>query len=1212
MGSIRRAARVNVKAVVALLLILAVAGGGAAIAHYVRKRVMARDALAAGKAALQGKEWEAATKHLKRYLYQYPDDIEMLEQYGKAHLSVRPIQARNIAAAKGAFRRLLRHRPGDKAVCRELSKLYFSTHDYSEAAHVCRERMRTDPTDVDAMLCIGRAMAALQKPDEAEEMLTRAVGADPQRVRAYILLSTLALRGGGVADVEAAEAWLDRAVEANPSSAEARVRLARFRRHVSGRESGARADLEAAEALHSDNPRVILMIAEEWMELGVYDRARAALASMEGVSDETLARLEIDPDNLAFARYAVLAKLTLLDPSDLGDGGLADRALADLTERNKERFSATAVELYLAAGRTSDAQRQLEVYRAAVGDRIGDAEVAKRLSLLSARVAGASNDRYRAIGLLLEHGTKHRLGAEGLRLLADDLLATGQSGRAAEVLSAYVEVAPRDAAAWLQLARLARHRDWQRVATCANSAFRLRPTLSARLMILESRLMLSAGRAEEAAVVAEVGKELSTLREQHPKVTAVRVLLAAVLSAQGRDEQSRVELEQAVAEGEPSLTAELTLVDAYARGQLMDKAIEVCRGLVDRYPHEAAPRLRLARLYSSTEKSTEARKTYEQALRDLTGREAARATRAFGQFLLEQQERPAAIALLRSLAEARPKDVDIRMALLSMPEVHGEAAQARRLIDEIRSIEGEGGVRWKLQEALFLLGQDRWRGHESEVVALLDACIRSDRGWEAPVVALAHWHEIRGQLGEAEKTYRRALAHQPSALGVADRLVELLKRQGRYVEAQEVLDTVPQSTPALSVHRIDLAIGRGEYDRALQGLELFVAAHPDDVAARIRLARIVYVVKRDRPYAMRLLKEAGAKAPDSVDVLFALASILRAEGETQEAIALLDGAVERRDDFAAYWLRASFLTSIEAFDRAEQDYIHLSTMDESTSSGFALLGDFYRKRGKIKKALAVWEDGLDRFPDDARIRRAMTKTLLIAGDPALRARGKEMLTALQHELSDDADLLRVEAGLLFEQRTAEAQAKAIAKLEQVVTLDPTAVTAHQMLIRAVAGDGDAERARSLVARALDANPSSVDLKLSRIGVEMQLGNAGVARGHAEALYEAHGHDYRVCNRLADMFRRTGDFDTAARYNQAALRIAPQDAFANVTFAAILVGRGEEGRALQHLESFSETEAGRQSVPVLLALASRHTAQANYSAADGVLRQAAELSTNDPR
>ncbi len=225
----RRTGRINIKALIILVLLAGVLLGGAAAGYKVRKRTVANRALAAGKAALEKQDWTEACKQLRQYLSQYPDDPEILVRYAEANLAVRPQETTNLQAAVGAFRRYLRLRPGDEKASHELVDLYLQVGDLQEASHISRQRLDVDPGDLKAKMSLSRALIGLGKAEEAKtQWLEPLVKAHPDQVDAYVLLAAIA-RQDRSAGPEAVLLWLDRAVASNPASAAALLSRAAFR-----------------------------------------------------------------------------------------------------------------------------------------------------------------------------------------------------------------------------------------------------------------------------------------------------------------------------------------------------------------------------------------------------------------------------------------------------------------------------------------------------------------------------------------------------------------------------------------------------------------------------------------------------------------------------------------------------------------------------------------------------------------------------------------------------------------------------------------------------------------------------------------------------------------------------------------------------------------------------------------------------------------------
>ena len=103
---------------------------------------------------------------------------------------------------------------------------------------------------------------------------------------------------------------------------------------------------------------------------------------------------------------------------------------------------------------------------------------------------------------------------------------------------------------------------------------------------------------------------------------------------------------------------------------------------------------------------------------------------------------------------------------------------------------------------------------------------------------------------------------------------------------------------------------------------------------------------------------------------------------------------------------------------------------DPTSLAFAPLADAYRKTGRVRDAIRLCREGLERFPHYVTARLILAKALLDDGDPdGALSEVRAILEASPHE----AQAHRL-AGDLY--RRAGALADAVSHLEHAVRLDP--------------------------------------------------------------------------------------------------------------------------------------------------------------------------------
>ncbi|UCG17293.1 MAG: tetratricopeptide repeat protein [Phycisphaerales bacterium] len=1210
MRSVRRVARINVKVLVILVLVAGVIVVGAGVGRTMRKRAMTERALAAGQAALKQKDWPQACAQLKIYLSNRPDDAEVLYQYAKANLAVRPLGGQNVSAARGAFRRLLQLKPGDDEICEQLARIYFSTRDFGEAAHVCRQRLVTDPDDADAALWLAKSLVAQGSEEEAVEVLESLVAKHPDQVEAFALLSAAVMRDGAQLGATEALKSLRDAVDQNPKSAEALAYRARFYRAVRDDPEAARADLEDADRLAAEetcHPATRLFLAEEWMQLGDLDRAGAQLEEAERIDAEALAAAGIDEQAYAFQWFVTSGALANLRDAKEEAGVLADRACQELTGATRIAFLPMAAELQLAAGRVEDARKVIDEYRKATRDEVGrgDALLREKVNLLDAAVTSAEGRHRAAIDLLEELVVSSPDNASAWKLLWRTYDATDQSRRALVALQKYIAREPHDPEATLSLARVFRHRDWGKVRRYADQAERAMPdSLNARLLRIEAQI--HSDPTQDAASALQ--RELQSLRQAHPTRDDIRILQAKLALTERRNDEAVAELEQAIEQCEPNLRAALMLARLLHTplGEL-DKAIEVCSAAIERYPDRAAPRIALAELQLAAGRYPDARNTLTRAVEHLEGEERVDATYALTHLIPPEGERSTRVELLTRLAADRPGDPRPRLALLDLPEIQTNGVKAQALIDELIEIEGPDGVLWRAAQArLWLLRGDHWRDRKQQIEDMLRHCISVDPAWDAPILALGDMYERLLQYDKAEELYRQAMAEDSARLGVIRRLLAVLQRQGRFAEADAILDRLPEDAPELRLDRASVAIGLEEYESAIEDLKAQIEAKPDDAASHVLLARVIYEHRRDTEsveQVLKLLEKARALNPQLDAPLSVQVAILNKQGRGDEALALLDDEVDSRGDFGSYWRRAEYYTATGQLEAAEADYIHLTTFAEKTADGYAALAGFYLKNASQDKAIAACENGLKVDADHVPLRRILATACLTSPEPEQQERGEQILDQLLSEMPDDKELLFLQASVKLAARTQEATAEARKILQRLVELEPRHVPAHLQLVQLAHVEGDSNRQGDLITRALIANPGDSRLLLARARLEADRDALTAARQFARAAEETDAQNTEARYLRILLALEADDVDEARSLTDELLEADTTSEVAQLAHARVLAAQQRVEEAIQALEAYRRTRPDPPGVQVLLLLADLYLSNEDLEASGQCLDEA---------
>ncbi|MBN1346209.1 MAG: tetratricopeptide repeat protein [Phycisphaerae bacterium] len=1236
MTPLRRRARINVKAVIILGAVAIVLGVGAVAGHYVRKRVIADRALAEGQAAYEKEDWVTASKQFKLYLSKYAKDLAVLRKYAKAQISTRPLEPKNVAAAIAANRRIIQLDPGDGEAYEQLAALYTGVKNYGELAYVARKRLEAHPDDPKAPIWLAKALNQQHKAKEAMEALTGLIDRLAKRpekhgefVEACILAAQIeAGQGDSSGGIEKARKWLDKAIEFDPTSALAFAHRARFLRTKPHADvealrkdlTAAEADLQKACALPIGDPRIYLMLSEEWMKNGRLDQAAAELKKAEGVDQAVVARYFLDPLDWVTTRFVTAAELSLRSNKVEEGVALANGALESLTEgRQRVPILPYAIRLYVAGRRPADARRCLREFIDAVrlGEETSGAE--PRIAFLEALVAEAESQPYRVIEIAEPAVTQ--AGANPLLwlMLARAYEETGQPARAARVLSEYARTRPVEASTMVRLARLQlKQRKWAEALTAAQAAeARDSQDLTAKLLRLEAGIRLASreGGPTSRPKIDAIDKELSELVKAHPKRLDVRMLQAAAAQAQGRIDQAMAALKQAVQACDDPLLAELQLAQLAIIKDRKEEAIKICREACNRHPEETAAWQALADLQQSGGDVVGARATLQAGISKVAGAPAKHLLeRSLALIEILHGDRKAGIQQLEGLAKKDPRDIRTRSLLLGLAEIRQNKAVAQKLIDEIRLIQGDAGLLWREQQAMLWLASDDWRDKQQEIASLLERCVDAAPGWSGPAVALGEMYERLGDLAKAESVYRRALSQQPEGTQVADRLIRLLQQSGRLSEANDVLAGLQASPDALSVRRIRLAIGSGKLDEAIRELKLRAVSEPDSVGTYLLLAQLTYRQTKDVEASLKYLDQAEKVSPKSLGVTSVRVGILRAAGRLDEARKLVDAQIKQADTFEARLLQASFLAEAGDLKAAEQAYRHLAKIGKD-GQGEELLGDFYAETNRPDEAIATWEKAVKEHPQNLSLARRLMKGLLKRGKGDDRARATAMLARLEKSQPNDPDLLWVRALILLEDGTASSRNRARELLERVVQLRPTAEDAHLGLISLAMARGDHAAARELATRGQAASPNSRRLLLARVQAEFDLGNHALAERLAgmaltENPYDAEAADLLI--RIAAVARDTKALQEAREDLEGAVAKRPDDGRLRVSLAKALHALGQTDTAIQGLEKYVGTEPGKGDIGVFLTLVDLHRAKKDWTAVANDIQQAEKLAPEDAR
>jgi len=1219
--------RVNARLLVILITVVAVIGVALVTARQIRRQMLSKQALGAGQAAFEKQDWSAAAANFRMYLGRNPDDRDVLQNYAEALLATRPPDAQVIAGAISAYRRTMELDPLNDTVAERLAGLYRVVGNFQELAWVARTRMEHEPNDLNAPLWLAESQVRQNKPAQARQtletfigQLERMAGFHIEYVRACVQMCVLASepqvpesasQGGGDA-VDGGEDpngpapidWLDKAVAYAPASAEALIHRARFYRQkgISSDTNDvdrpslwalARRDLDAADSLGTDDPRMRLILAEEWLGNGELDRADAELQAADKLPRPTAEERFFNRGEWTVNRFRLHWQLAMRRGAVAQAAALADETLTspELQEGSyRSLVLPHSIEAYVLAGRVADARRcldeYLEKYLAFVQSQQSPDVSARTIAGLKAMVEAAENKPYAVIDLLQPIVGQGSDSAQMLRMLSRAYEDTGQTAQAVNALERYLRLVPQDTEARRELARqYAMAGSYERAFDLCTEVEASNPAdVGYKMLRIGAGISraLTRGPEAKASDLAALAAELADLRQQYPDRVDIRVFQSAIAASLDQPEQAERELRLAIEECKEPLRAEVQLIRHYVDAKRVEDAISVCEAACKRHENAAEPWIILSDLYAMRMDYDAARRSLQQGL-DAVADDRAEKAVSIKLAVLEMThgDRAAGISRLQQLA-TDPQEIQARLLLLGAAEIREDRVTAERLVGELRQAEGPSGLWWRFHQAsLWLSGSDA-AAKQKDITALLQHCIEAASTWPAPVLLLAGAYVSQGDFSLAEDVYRRGLLANPSSAEIGDRLLALLMRQGRYADGEKLLRQI-ENPQTVANWRVRLAVGTGDFSRAIDELRLKVANDTDrqDAGSRVELARLLYQETKDVVQAMRYLDEAGAIAPGSRTLTAVRASILKSEGRDAEAEKVLDGHVADSNSFDAYWLRAVYRAEAGQTELAELDYRKLTTFPDRATAGYDLLGGFYSTAGKLDQAVAAVEEGLRAHPGDFRLERRLMRLLFARAQGRDREEAFKIVAKHEAVQPQDVELMMIRATQILQDPSHTPQQLAIAreKLEDVVKREPTTVNAHLALIGMAMQERQYQTACNLAVRALTSNPNDAALLTARAQAELAMGYSSMA------------------TKLA----------------RQALQEDPDNAVARDVFArAALTSKDRSllAEARTMMETFCQTDEGRKSVQAVVTLADLYRTTDDTGKAEEVIKQLEQSHPDD--
>ena len=570
-----------------------------------------------------------------------------------------------------------------------------------------------------------------------------------------------------------------------------------------------------------------------------------------------------------------------------------------------------------------------------------------------------------------------------------------------------LQIDPRDAAAWLMLAKIAEDQeDWRSAYSAYGKTVELDPDNWAARVEL-GRLLLAADSPADALAQAEAVLAASprdpaglALRgsarlrqgdvdaaltdaqaavQQAPTQREALVLLAQARIEQGDLPAAKASLETALDAHPQDLR--LMLAQAGISEQLGDAegTQAMLRQIIAREPEDLAHRTRLAQYLSASGNGQAAARVLRKAVADLP--ENTNAKLALVALLEAQQGAETGAEQLEAFIAEAPQDNALRFALAARRSNAGEADEAEVIYREIMARGGDGpdALRARAKLAALALAAERL----DDAGALAAEVLAKDAEHGEALLVRAALALQEADPDQAIADLRTLLRNNPESAGALRLLAAAHQARSEPALAQDALQKGIELAPDDPAGYLQLAGLRsriGDIEGAALALSELLGRDPGSPLAQTALARIQQLQPDTGQLeeTSRLIIETRPEHPLGH---YLSGLVQQRRGEVLASIEPLRTSLQKNPKAAQPLVALTrSLLALERYDDAEQQLLQALEQGAEEIVATNLLGEVYVAAGRLEEARVRYEMAIAARPGAPLAYERLARLQLAAGD----------------------------------------------------------------------------------------------------------------------------------------------------------------------------------------------------------------------------------------
>lgn len=434
--------------------------------------------------------------------------------------------------------------------------------------------------------------------------------------------------------------------------------------------------------------------------------------------------------------------------------------------------------------------------------------------------------------------------------------------------------------------------------------------------------------------------------------------LGALQLARGDRQMAEASFKKAISASPSSVTARIALAQYYRSQSRNEDSEAALKEASDIDPQNVQVNSNLVELFIRTKRLQEAEAPLK-AIADVL--QNADSQFALVEYYVRSGRPKEAVPLLEKLTESKEYYGMAKARLAALVYTEGNAAEAHKAIDDLLKKEP------KNREALLLKGRILALEKKfDQALTYLQAAAAADpaRASEPNLVA-AKIYQAKGQLEEAQESYKKVLTTAPSSAPAQVALAQIYSARGEVQSATVLARSAVAAQPNSPQAHLTLAstlIAGGDNKGAEQVIRALQVRMPNSADVEIQLGSL-FVSRNDPVAARSAFTKALSLASGSPEALAGLVGLDLASKNEAAAIGRLEARLrEAPDDARAWFLAAHTYFSLKDLARTENALRKTIELNPANLRAFAMLGAVYGAQGKMDEAMLQFEAWAVRQP----------------------------------------------------------------------------------------------------------------------------------------------------------------------------------------------------------------------------------------------------------